>query len=375
MENTRPTAMVVDMKAFEENVSEIKKYVGDKITLIPIIKANGYGTFINTKVDILDRFDIVAVALVDEAVTLRKLGYSKEILVINQPYIDELSKIKKYNITIGLSSKEFLDELLNNSKSCNNCNNNESKQEKVKVHLELETGMGRTGISDLDLEEYIRNVKKCNIIEVEGIYSHMSSADSDEIYTQNQINKFDEGVGMIKKYFNNIKYIHISASNGILNFPNSYYNAVRPGIILYGYEPFDGASFKMRLKPVCKLKSKITFLKNVPENTSIGYSRKFITSRPSKIATIPIGYADGLRRSYSKDGYVVINGKQAKIIGNICMDSFMADVTDFKDINVGDDVYIWDNDLIKLEEVAEKCGTINYEIMSTISDRVPRVFE
>lgn len=361
-EVTRPTIMEIDIKAFEENVNQIQKYVGSNITLIPIIKANGYGTFINTRIEVLNKFDIVAVALVDEAVTLRKLGYSKEILVINQPYIDEIEKISNYNITIGLSSNEFLDKIIN------------TKNE-IKVHLELETGMGRTGIDENDLEEYINKVKSCDKIVVQGVYSHMSSADFDDDYTNKQIEIFENGVNLIKKNFENLKYIHISASNGILNYKNAYYNATRPGIILYGYEPFEGAGLKIPLKPVCKLKSRITFLKEVPEGTSIGYSRKYITSKNSKIATIPIGYADGFRREYAKEGYVSINGQRAKIVGNICMDSFMADVTNIKDVKIGDDVYIWDNNIITLDEIAEKCNTINYEIMSTVSDRVPRIFK
>lgn len=361
-EVTRPTIMEIDIKAFEENVNQIQKYVGNNITLIPIIKANGYGTFINTRIEVLNKFDIVAVALVDEAVTLIKLGYSKEILVINQPYIDEIEKISNYNITIGLSSNEFLDKIIN------------TKNE-IKVHLELETGMGRTGIDENDLEEYINKVKSCDKIVVQGVYSHMSSADFDDDYTNKQIEIFENGVNLIKKNFENLKYIHISASNGILNYKNAYYNATRPGIILYGYEPFEGAGLKIPLKPVCKLKSRITFLKEVPEGTSIGYSRKYITSKNSKIATIPIGYADGFRREYAKEGYVSINGQRAKIVGNICMDSFMADVTNIKDVKIGDDVYIWDNNIITLDEIAEKCNTINYEIMSTVSDRVPRIFK
>ena len=360
---SRPTVMEVDLKAFEQNIEEIKKYVGDNITLIPIIKANGYGTFINTRIEILNKFDIVAVALVDEAVSLRKIGYSKEILVINQPYIEELTKIEKYNITIGLSSEEFLKELSNNSKI-----------EKIKVHLELETGMGRTGIVQNNLEEYIKLVKNCNKIEVDGIYSHMSSADFDEDYTNKQIEIFEKGVNIIKKYFKNIKYIHISASNGILNYKNAYYNATRPGIIMYGYEPFEGANKKMNLYPVCKLKSRITFLKEVGPNTSIGYSRSYITDKDTKVATIPIGYADGLRRALSNNGEVIVHGKKAPIIGNICMDSFMVDVTDIEDVKVGDPIYVWDNNLITLEEVSKRCGTINYEILSTISSRIPRKF-
>ena len=131
---------------------------------------------------------------------------------------------------------------------------------------------------------------------------------------------------------------------------------------------------KIELEPICKLKSKITFLKEVEEGTSIGYSGTYVTNRKSKIATIPIGYADGLRRALSNKGDVVINRKRVPIIGNVCMDGFMADVTDLENVKVGDDVYIWDNEIITLEEVADLSNTINYEIMSTISNRVPRVF-
>ena len=143
---------------------------------------------------------------------------------------------------------------------------------------------------------------------------------------------------------------------------------------MYGYPSDIETCKKIKLEPITKLKSKITFLKTVKEGTSIGYNRSFITTRETKVATIPVGYADGLRRAYSNEGEVVIKGKKAKIIGNICMDSFMVDVTEFEDIKVGDDIYIWDNKIITLEEVADICDTINYEILSTISSRVPRIF-
>lgn len=178
-----------------------------------------------------------------------------------------------------------------------------------------------------------------------------------------------------KNTYKEIKYIHCAASNAIINYPNSYYNLVRAGIILYGYESFNQTYQKLKLKQVCILKSKITFLKEVEENTSIGYSRSFITKRKTKVATIPIGYADGLKRILSNIGNVVINGKKAPIIGNICMNSFMADVTEINNVSIGDNVYIWDNKIITLEEVANQAKTINYEILSTISNRVPRIFK
>ncbi len=144
---------------------------------------------------------------------------------------------------------------------------------------------------------------------------------------------------------------------------------------MYGYPSDVESCKKINLEPIAKLKSKIIFLKTVKEGTSIGYNRSFITTRETKVATIPIGYADGVRRILSNKGEVVVQGKKAKIIGKICMDSFMIDVTDFDNVQIGDDVYIWDNEIITLEDVASLCDTINYEILSTVSSRVPRVFK
>lgn len=355
MEITRPTVMEVELENFRYNIKQIKALVGDT-KLMPVIKANGYGTYINKCLDLINEFDIVAVAIVDEAIELRKLGYEKEIFVLNQPSIREIEKIEKFNITVGVCSLEFIRKI----------------DKKVKVHLEIETGMGRTGINLKDLEEFILEVKKNKNIELEGMYSHLSSADFDEEYTISQISKFEEAKNIVEENFESIKYFHISASNGILNYKQGLYNLVRPGIIMYGYPSFEGV--KIDLKPIAKLKSKITFLKEVDEGISISYSRKFITTRKTKIATIPIGYADGIRRILTNNGEVVIKGKKAPIIGTVCMDSFMVDITDIPDVILNDDVYIWDNDIITLEDVAKKCETINYEILCTISDRVPRIF-
>ncbi len=360
MEITRPTVLEIDLNNFRHNVKQIQNYVGENVKLMPVIKAAGYGTYINKCLDIINEFDIVAVAVVDEAIELRDLGYEKEIFVLNQADKKEIEKIITNNITVGVSSLGFLEEL--------------GKQtEKVKIHIEIGTGMGRTGINPARVEEYINEVKKYSNIEIEGMYTHLSSADIDFEYTEKQLSSFKRAVDAAKNILGDLKYVHCSASNGILNFPYSYYNLVRPGIILYGYDSCEGAVEKLDLKPVCKFKSKITFLKEVDANTSIGYSRSYVTNRKTKVATIPVGYADGLKRALSNKGEVVIKGKKVPIIGSVCMDSFMADVTDLEEVSTGDDVYIWDNENITVEEIAKICGTINYEIICTISYRVPRV--
>lgn len=361
MKITRPTVLEVNLNNFKHNVNQIQKYVGKDVKLMPVIKAEGYGTYIDKVLEIVNSFEIVAVATVDEAIELRNLGYKKEIFVLNQPYKTEIEKIIKHEITIGISSLEFLEEL--------------GKQtEKVKIHIEIGTGMGRTGINPARVEEYINKVKKYSNIEIDGIYTHLSSADIDFEYTEKQLDSFKTAIIRAKNILGDFKYVHCLASNGILNFPDSHYNLVRPGMILYGYDSCNGAIQKLDLKPVCKFKSKITFLKEVESNTSIGYSRSYVTNRKTKVATIPVGYADGFKRALSNKGEVVIRGKRVPIIGTVCMDSFMVDVTDLEIVATGDDVYIWDNENITVEEIAKACGTINYEIICTVSKRVPRVF-
>ena len=357
---TRPTVLEVNLDNFKYNIEQIKKFLKPETLVMPVIKADGYGTYINKRLDIINNFDIVAVAIVDEGVELRKIGYKKDIFILNQPCITEIDKIIENDLSVGLCSNEFLEEA-------------KKKNSKLRVHIEIETGMGRTGVDLENLDSFIEKIKENSNIKVEGVYTHLSSADEDFEYTRIQLEKFEKGVEKVKENFD-IKYVHSLASNGIINFKEYQHNLVRPGIIMYGYESGNGIKEKIDLKPVATLKSKITFLKEVEENTSISYGRRYITKRKSKIATVPIGYADGLRRVLSNVGEVIINNQKAPIVGSICMDSFMVDVTDLENVNIGDDVYIWNNKNITLEEIAKKCDTINYEILSTIGKRVPRKF-
>ena len=175
-----------------------------------------------------------------------------------------------------------------------------------------------------------------------------------------------------KVHIKNIKYIHCGNSSAVIQIKDLPGNMIRPGIMLYGYLPDESLKGKVNLKPSCVLKSKISFIKEVEKDTSISYGRTFITKRKSVIANVPIGYADGIRRSLSNNGYVIVDGMKAPIVGRVCMDSFMIDVTDVPNVKIGDEIFIWDNDKITLDEIAKQCGTINYEILSTISNRVVR---
>lgn len=359
MDITRPAYLEVNLDNFKYNIEQIKNKLNKDVKIMPVIKANGYGTYINQKLDVLEQFDIVAVATVDEGVYLREIGYSKEIFVLNQPYESEIEKIIENNIVVGISSYSFAERLAETNKNIN-------------VHVEIGTGMGRTGVHPYKIEKYLQSLS--SNIKVEGIYTHFSSADIDEEYTRKQLKSFKIAVEKAKEILGEIKYIHSAASNALLNYQEAHFNLVRPGIIIYGYPSSEDTLEKIDLKPIAKLKAKITFLKTVEEGTSIGYGRSYITTKQTKVATVPLGYADGFRRDFSNGWKVLVKGKKVPIIGKICMDSFMIDVTEIEDAEIGDEVIIWDNENIKLEELAEKCNTINYEILSTIGARVPRKF-
>ncbi len=359
--NERQSILEISTSAFKHNVNEIKRLIGPNKDIMYVMKANSYGTYLNKNISLIKDFKIIATAIVKEAVELRDLGFKNEIFVLNQPYLEDIDNVVNHNVTIGVADLKFIKEL-------------SKRKESFTIHLELETGMGRTGFNINDLDEALKYLKTTKNILVEGIYTHLSTADKDKEFTSTQMSIFEQGVIKVKEYYPNIKYIHAEASNGILNVNSSLCNLVRPGILLYGYTPTDTMPTKIDLQPVAKLKSHILFLKEVPKGTSISYGRTFITPKKMTIATVGIGYADGIRRNLSNKGQVVVKDTLANMVGTVCMDSFMIDVTNIKNVKVGDYVYIWDNKNITLEEVAQECNTINYEILSTISNRVPRVF-
>ena len=283
--------------------------------------------------------------------------------MINQPLIEDIDNIIKYGITVGTCYDEFVSELDKKAKE---------KGLEAKIHIEIESGMGRTGVQEKNLEHFIEKIKQMNNVIVEGVYTHFAESDTNIEYTQEQINKFRKAVDIVKKKFDTIKYVHCANSGAILNIDNYPGNMVRPGIMLYGYYPDLKLRDKIKLKPVCTLKTKISFMKEVEKDTPIGYGRTYVTTKKTKIANIPIGYADGIKRAMSNNGNVVINGEKAPIVGTICMDSFMVDVTKIENVNIGDEVYIWDNEIITVDDIAKECKTINYEILCTISNRVIR---
>lgn len=363
MERVWSAKLEVDKNKIINNILTIQKYVGENVAVMPIIKDHSYGTYFEENLEIFEKTNIkiVAVAIVDEGIRLRELGFKGEIFVLNQPLKKELDSISKYDLIVGIGSIEFLKEIGN-------------KKDNFKIHIEIGSGMGRTGINPKRIDEYLEETAKYSNIIIDGIYTHFSCSDCDEDYTNAQINSFERALNIVKEKVPTLRYIHCCNSAGIIDFKHAHYNLVRPGIILHGLYPTDSLKEKLTLEPTTKLKSKISFIKEVEKNTSISYGRSYITKDKTKVATVPLGYADGLRRSMSNKGNVVVNGKIVPIIGKVCMDCFMIDVTKLDNVKVGDDVYIWDNENITIEDVSQIYDTINYEVLVSISPRVIREF-
>jgi len=365
------TKLYIDKSAIVHNLSQIKSIVKADTEIVPVIKANGYGSDSCAIAKILDEngINMFAVANTIEAVKLRKAGINQNILLLYQPSFKEIDNITDYNLTSSVCDLKFIENLNENAKQ---------KNKLVKVHVEIDTGMGRLGIKPEDSLIFFKTIMEFDHIETEGIFMHYASADSIGIaemeYSKKQTKIFNSVVKELKKNGIGIKYKHASSSGAIFNYPEAEYNMVRPGFILYGYYPNECFKKIINLKPSFKLVSEIIFIKEVPEGTNIGYGSTFITKRKSKIAAVAIGYSGGLKRSLSNKGYICVKNKKAPIAGRVNMDITMIDITDIPDAKVGDEAAVFDNELITIEDIAEICDTIGYEIISTISDSVKREF-
>lgn len=363
----RETRLIIDLKSIEHNIREIKKCVGNNVDVMPVIKARAYGTGIGTQIAIFEHTDtkIVGVAVVDEGVALRNRGFKKDIFILNQPFEEEIPYILQSDLISSACVVKYVKKLNEFAKLYNKI---------AKIHIEINTGMNRTGVEVQDLNSFLSEIKSLNNIKIDGVYTHFSSSDCDEQYTKWQIDNFNRALEIFKEFqiFSNLRYIHACNTAGILNFKEAHYNLVRPGISIYGHFPVTELSKKINLIPATKLKSKVVYIHKVKKGDSISYNRNYKASQDMIIATIPIGYADGIMRTYN--GSVVINNSLAKIVGTINMDSFMVDITNISNVNIGSDVYIWDNDMVRLEDVANDCGTINYEILSRLAPRVKKEF-
>ncbi len=377
MDIVRRTWAEISLDNAAKNFRTIKKKVGN-VKLCCVIKADGYGHGAVALASLYEKLgaDYFAVSNIDEAEELRLNDIKKPILILGYTPVEDAPRLCQLNITQTVFSADYAGSL---AEKCY------SKGIKLKVHIGLDTGMSRIGFMvqefprDNNSIEEIKEVCSQSCFDVEGIFTHFCVSDCDESgreFTEKQFYNFSHTVNSLKE--NNITFdiVHCSNSGAIEDYPHTYSSMVRAGIILYGLAPAPELKDRLDLVPCMTMKTTIAHVKPLKKGATISYGRTFTAEQDMKIATVPIGYADGFIRAYAKNGYMIVNGKRADIVGRICMDQTMIDVTDI-DVKVGDEVIVFGSGSCgerTADDLAVCADTINYEVVCNISKRVPRFY-
>lgn len=370
----RPAWVEINLNNLDFNIKNIKLKIGAK-ELIGVIKADAYGHGSVKVAEVLrnNGCKTFAVATLHEAITLRESGATEEIIILGLTPDIYADAIVEYDLTPVICSSM-------NAAAIDIAGNNIGKI--TKCYIAVDTGMGRIGYLASDITQSVEDIKKIaamDNLEIKGLFSHMATADAaDKKFSRFQEERFNNFYKALTASGINIPTKTLANSASIMELPSVHFDACRPGIILYGCYPSDEVDTRqLAIKPVMSVKANIVHLKDVPEGFSVGYGRKFIAERPSKIATLALGYADGYPRPYSKYARVLVNGCVAPVAGNICMDQCMIDVTDVPNVKVGDEVIIMGTDgknTILADDIARSTGTINYEIVCAFGQRLPKVY-
>nr|BBH94579.1 alanine racemase [Thermogemmatispora argillosa] len=373
MRPERPTWLEIDLSAIANNTRLIKELVGPRVQVLASLKADayGHGALKVARTVLLNGASMLGVATVSEAAPLRAAGITAPILVFGYVPHWQMREAVRLGLTITLYSIEAAQALSRAAQAL---------QRTVKVHLKVDTGMGRLGIRAEEIEAIValaREVKRLPGLELEGIFTHFAMADArDQSYTRKQLARFQRVLQALETEGLRPPLAHAANSAATLTVPEAHFEMVRPGIALYGLDPSPEVRLPPGFRPALSFKTQVAQVKLIPEGECIGYGCTYVTTRPTRIAVLPVGYADGFRRAPRTWGSVLIHGKEAPIVGRVCMDQCMIDVTDIPGVRVGDEVVLIGRQgeaQLTAEQVAERLGTINYEVVSEILARVPRV--
>ena len=362
----------INLDAIVQNCREARKITSPSSKLMAIIKADGYG---HGAVQIAHRIDSIVdaygIAIVEEGIELRKAGIKKPILILGFTPWQQYEDVLQYEITQAVFSLEMACKLSETAVRCNKT---------AHIHIKIDTGMSRIGFfPSEDTVAAVRQIQELPGILIDGCFTHFAKADeADKTAAMKQLQMFTDFTKKLKESGVKLPICHASNSAGIMELPQANLDMVRLGISLYGLYPSEEVKKgAMPLTPAMELKSYISFVKEVPEGTQVGYNGTFTTKKRTKIATIPVGYADGYPRTLSNLGCVLIKGMRAPIIGRICMDQFMVDVSGIDDVEVGEQVVLVGRDrdeFLSVEEVANLAKSFNYEFVCDVGKRVPRVY-
>ena len=377
MAHHRATRAEIDLTAFRHNLQNLRKYLDPQTRIMAVVKADAYGHGAVPCARIAvesGAANYLGAGVIEEGIELRENGLNAPILILGSIFPDEAEDLVRHNLATILCTQPLAQAL---SKEA------EKQDKTVSVHIKVDTGMNRLGISPENLPALLDQVRNLKNLKIEAVSTHFSSADDEDLsVTQAQLEKFQTALTILQKEGVHTPIVHCANTSALFKFPESHFNMVRPGLILYGVLPSPSLrpvidQGENPFQPVMQWKSQIILLKPIAKNQPVSYSGSFTTQRDSLIATLPIGYADGLHRMLSNKMDVLIRGRRAPQVGNICMDMILVDVTDIPDVQAGDEVVIFGrqgDEMISVEELAVKGKTIPYEILCSVSKRVPRIY-
>jgi alanine racemase len=364
----RPTRAQIDLDNLEGNFLEVRKRTAPGTKTLVTVKADayGHGLIAVSKRLVSCGVDYLGVASIDEGIVLRKAGIKAPILILGLILKSDISPLFEYNLATSVCDEALSRALDNEARRAGR---------KLTVHIKVDTGMGRIGVSHYDAHKLVKSIYNLKHLNVEGIFTHFAFADMNKEFTYYQIDLFDKLLKSLKKDGVNILLVHAANSMGVLDYKNSHFNMVRPGLVIYGLYPKAKKELKVKLNPVLSLKTRVVFVKRVPAGSGISYGHEYVTAKAAYIVTLPIGYGDGYPRNLSNKAPVLIRGKRFKISGRICMDQIMVDVGNTR-VKIGDEVVLigtQGKNKITTEELADLSNTIPYEIVCGLGSRIPRV--
>ncbi|MBO1579394.1 alanine racemase [Bacillus sp. XF8] len=370
----RDTVVEINLDAVKHNVREFKKHVNDKnIAMMAAVKANGYGhgAVEVAKAAIEAGVNQLAVAFVDEGIELREAGVTVPILVLGYIPVEAAKDAIEYDIMMTVYRIEDLKGINEIAKEL---------EKKARIQVKIDTGMSRIGLQEEEVRPFLEELNNMKYVEIEGMFTHYSTADEiDKTYTNMQTSLFEKAVNTAKEMGIHLPYIHSSNSAGSMEVSNTFQNMVRVGIGVYGMYPSREVDHTVvSLEPALSLKSKVAHIKHAKKDRGVSYGNTYVTTGEEWIATVPIGYADGYNRLLSNKGQALINGIRVPVLGRVCMDQLMLDVTKAMPVHVGDEVVFYGKqgeEEIPVEEIADMLGTINYEVTCMLDRRIPRVYK
>jgi alanine racemase len=373
--DSRPTIAEIDLAALRHNFALVQRSIRAGCGTLAVVKADAYGHGFMDISRELESLGVTAfgVAFLAEGIQLRKSGIDRPVVILGGVYPGQERKCVGFNLSTAVFSLEQA-RVLNDTAS--------RLYRKAKIHVKIDTGMGRLGIAAADAPAFFRELREMRSVELEGIISHFASADElDEDgrrYSDRQAAAFAQVVAEARSLGLDPRYVHIANSAAAFGMELPFCNLVRPGIVLYGALPSGDFEGKLALRPIMRLRSTVAMLKWVEPGTSISYARRYTAPDRRLIASVPVGYADGYNRALTNRGEVLVRGERAPVVGTVCMDWIMVDVTQIPGVAVGDQVTLLGCDglenCVRAEELATWAGTIPYEIFCGISKRVPRVY-